>query len=118
MNDDIEPVTDDIQRVRKLLDQDGVRLLVFTGSGISVAAGCQTFATPGGLYEKVSGPARSPIQFKSRQARKRYKLKDGKVCDVLIMHSVLPLIDRNCSPSLSTSGSPRTLIWSKPDPAR
>ena len=38
-------------------------MLVFSGSGISVAAGCQTFSTPGGLYEK---------------AMKRYKLKEGK----------------------------------------
>ena len=55
---------DDSAELCGILADPATKVLVFTGSGISVAAGLSAFSTAGGLYEK---------------ARKRYKLKAGKV---------------------------------------
>jgi NAD-dependent SIR2 family protein deacetylase len=54
---------DDTPELCRLLADPSSKILAFTGSGISVAAGLSAFSTAGGLYEK---------------ARKRYKLKEGK----------------------------------------
>lgn len=55
---------DDSTELLQLLGDPDVRVLAFTGAGVSVSAGLAAFTSAGGLYE---------------QARKRYKLKAGKV---------------------------------------
>merc|ERR1712166_1335093 len=57
-----EAVSGDDQRFVSLLADGNNKVLVFTGSGISVPAGLSTFSDAGGLYER---------------ARKRHKLRDG-----------------------------------------